>query len=200
MPGVSTLLSTMTTNEVERWSPLRAWFYSLVNRSPQSNVVVVERASLSTADRFLDVGCGPGAALEHAAATGAAVAGVDPSPSMVERASRRVPEADVRVGSAEDLPFPDDSFTVVINVASFHHWANRDAGLREISRVLEPGGRLHIAEGMLREGKDGHGLNAGDAELLSARLLELGYTGTEIDTVKTGWRHRYYVVTGVAPG
>jgi hypothetical protein len=30
--------------------------------------------------------------------------------------------------------------------------------------------------------------------------LELGYVSTKVDTIKTGWRHRYYVVTGVAPG
>jgi len=190
----------MTTEEIERWSPLRAWLYSLINRSPKSNLAAVELAALTADDQFLDVGCGPGAALEHAAATGAYVAGVDPSPSMVSRASNRVPTAEVRVGSAEELPFPDDHFTVVANVASFHHWADRDAGLREILRVLAPGGRLHIVEGIVKEGKDGHGLNPTDVESLSARLLELGYADTEVDTVKTGWRHRYYVVTAFAPG
>lgn len=189
----------MTTEEVERWSPLKAWLYSLVARNPKSNLAIVERASLSPDDRFLDVGCGPGAALEHAAATGAEVAGVDPSPSMVARAAKRVPEADVRVGSAEDLPFPDNHFTVVVNVASFHHWADRDAGLREILRVLAPGGRLHIMEGMTEDGEDGHGLNPGQVESLSARSLELGYADTETETVKVGWRHHYYVVTGFAP-
>ncbi len=189
----------MTIEEIERWSPLRAWLYSLVNRNPKSNLTAVELAALTADDRFLDVGCGPGAALEHAVATGAQVAGVDPSPSMVSRAAKRVPTAEVRVGSAEELPFPDDRFTVVANVASFHHWADRDAGLREILRVLAPGGRLHIVEGMIKEGKDGHGLNPTDVESLTARLLELGYADTEVDTVKTGWRHRYHVVTGIAP-
>jgi ubiquinone/menaquinone biosynthesis C-methylase UbiE len=190
----------MTTAEIEQWSPLRAWLYSLVNRSPKSNLAVVELASLTAGDRFLDVGCGPGAALEHAAATGAQVAGVDPSPSMVDRASKRVPAAEVRVGSAEELPFPDDHFTVVANVATFHHWAHRDAGLQEILRVLAPGGHLHIMEGMIKEGTDGHGLNPSDVESLSARLIELGYADTEVDVIKTGWRHRYYVVTGFASG
>ena len=190
----------MTTEDIEQWSPLRAWIYSLLNRSPKSNTAVVEVASLEAGDRFLDIGCGPGAALELAAAAGAAVAGVDPSPSMVARAAKRVPTADVRVGSAEDLPFPDEHFTVVANVASFHHWADRSAGLEEALRVLAPGGRLHIMEGMVKKGKDGHGLSPRDVESLKARLLELGFAETETETVKTGWRHRYYVVTGVAPG
>ncbi len=190
----------MPTQEIERWSPFKVWLYSLRYRSPKSNRATVELTSLSESDRLLDVGCGPGAALEEAAATGAEVAGVDPSPSMVARASRRVPEADVRVGSAEEIPFPDDHFTVVINVASFHHWADREAGLKEILRVLAPGGRLHIVEGLLKEGKDGHGLDPNDAQLLANKLLELGYEDTEIDSMKTGWRHRYMVVTGLAPG
>jgi ubiquinone/menaquinone biosynthesis C-methylase UbiE len=189
----------MHNEEVERWSPLKAWLYSLFCRNPKSNLAAVELASLTADDRFLDVGCGPGAALENAAATGAQVAGVDPSPSMVARASERVPTADVRVASAEELPFPDDHFTVVANVASFHHWADRDAGLREVLRVLGPGGRLHIVEGTIKEGKDGHGLNPTDVESLTARLLELGYADTLVDTFKTGWRHEYYVVTGIAP-
>ncbi|HET9261317.1 MAG TPA: class I SAM-dependent methyltransferase [Acidimicrobiia bacterium] len=189
----------MTTREVERWSPLFAWFYAIRYRNPKSNVAVIDMATLDAEDRFLDVGCGPGAAIEYAAATGAEVAGVDPSPSMVERAARRVPTADVRVGSAEEIPFPDDQFTVVGNVSSFHHWADRDAGLREVLRVLAPGGRLHIMELMIKEGKDGHGLNPTELELLEARLLEIGYDTVEVETVKTAWRHHYYVVTASAP-
>lgn len=189
----------MPHDEVERWSPLKVWLYSLFNRSPKSNRAAVELASLAAGDRFLDVGCGPGAALEHAATTGAEVAGIDPSPSMVSRASKRVPVAEVRVGSAEAIPFPDDSFTVVINVASFHHWADREAGLREVLRVLAPGGRLHIVEGLIKEGKDGHGLDPTDAQLLANKLLELGYADSETDSMKTGWRHRYMVVTAKAP-
>ena len=185
-------------HEVEKWSPFKAWAYSLISRSPRSNLEIVELAGVGDGTRFLDIGCGPGAALEHAAARGASVAGVDPSPSMVERAAIWVPTADGRVASAESLPVPDDYFDVVINVATFHHWADREAGLVEALRVLAPGGRLHVVEGMLREGKDGHGLTRGEAEVLAARLAELGFTETEIDDFRTSWRHQYLVVTGTA--
>lgn len=189
----------VANQEVERWSPFKAWLYSVFNRNPNSNLEVIDRASLTTTDRFLDVGCGPGAALAHAAATGADVAGIDPSPSMVERAARRVPEADVRVASVEEIPFPDGNFTVVVNVASFHHWADRDAGLREIQRVLAPGGRLHIMEARIKETKEGHGLNPSEVDLLSARLLEIGYADISVATVHADWRHKYYIVTATAP-
>lgn len=189
----------MPHDEIECWSPFKVWLYSLRFRSPKSNIATVEFASVSANDRFLDVGCGLGAALEAAAAAGAEVAGVDPSPSMVTRARRRVPQAEVKVGSAEEIPFPDRHFTVVINVSSFHHWADREAGLKEIMRALAPGGRLHIVEGLLKEGKDGHGLDPRDAKSLANKLLELGYVETKVDTIKPGWWHRYLVVTGVAP-
>jgi len=193
-------LADMTVEEIERWSPLKVWFYALTNRNPKSNQVVVALANLSPADRFLDIGCGPGAALEEALKTGANVAGVDPSPAMVAKAKKRAAGADVKVGSAEDLPFPDGHFTVVINVLSFHHWADRETGLKEILRVLAPGGLLHVVEGKLRDEKDGHGLNPSDAQALADRLLELGYSDATVDEIKPGRRHRYFVVSGEAPG
>ena len=193
------LTQTVTSSDVERWSPFKVWLYNLFNRNPKSNRIVIELLDLDSGDRFLDVGCGPGAALEHAVSAGASVAGIDPSPSMVSRAAKRVPAAEVRVGSAEEIPFPDDSFSVVINIASFHHWADREAGLREALRVLAPGGRLQIVEGVLRDGKEGHGLDPRDAEVLDARLNELGYTKTSIEQIKPGWRREYFVVTALAP-
>lgn len=189
----------MTSPEIEQWHPLKVWLYSLLHRNPKSNTEIVRYAGLDETDHFLDVGCGPGAALEYAARTGAEVAGVDPSAAMVARAAKRVPGAEVRVGSAEEIPFADDTFTVAINVSSFHHWADRDAGLREIRRVLAPMGRLHIVEGKLEEGVHGHGLDPQDAEALIARLGELGYVDMRSDTLETGRRHEYVVVSATNP-
>ena len=184
--------------EVERWSPFHAWLYSLVNRKSNSNIAVVDYIGVREGDRLLDIGCGPGAALQHASARGAIVSAVDPSPSMVERAASRVPSADVKIGNAEDLPFQDARFDVVINIASFHHWADREAGLVEVLRVLAPGGRLHVVEGLLRDGRNGHGLSRRDADVLAAKLVELGYVDPTVDDLSAGRRNHFLVVTGRA--
>ena len=108
---------TSPAPDVERWSALKVWLFSLFNKNPESNLSAVDRMGLGSDDRFLDLGCGLGAALEHATATGAKTAGIDPSPSMVERAAERVPRAEVRLGSAESIPFEDDTFTAALAVS-----------------------------------------------------------------------------------
>ncbi|MPZ52874.1 MAG: methyltransferase domain-containing protein [Acidimicrobiia bacterium] len=184
------------TDKVERWSSFKVWLFSLGNRNPESNPALVDYAGLGSNDRFLDVGCGLGTALEHAARTGAEIAGVDPSPAMVERASKRVPQAEVKVGSAETIPFPDGHFTVVGNIKSYHHWANPDAGLAEILRVLVPGGRLLIAEKRLKRNR-GHGLHPEQADELARTLLGLGYATSTVDSLSLV-RNEFLVVSGVA--
>ena len=89
---------TSCTDNVERWSALKVWLFSLFNRDPKSNRAAVDLISLTAMDRFIDLGCGLGAALEQAVESGAETAGIDPSPAMVERAARRVPRAEVKAG------------------------------------------------------------------------------------------------------
>jgi ubiquinone/menaquinone biosynthesis C-methylase UbiE len=187
----------MASDEIERWSPFKVWLYSLLGRNPKSNLGAVDRLRLDAGDRFLDIGCGLGAAIEHASKTGAAVAGVDPSPSMVERASRRVPEAEVKVGSAESIPFPDDRFTAVLGVATFHHWARPEEGLREVLRVLAPGGRLMIVERRVK-GAKGHGLSPSDAESLAGKLAELGMVSGLVEPMRLG-RVEFLAVSATKP-
>lgn len=176
----------MTTEPaVERWSPFRAALYSLTRRDPKSNRVAVELLAPAPGDRLLDLGCGPGAALERAARAGATVAGVDPSPSMVKRAQRRVPGADVKVGSAEAVPFDDDTFDLVMAVATFHHWTDPKAGLGEVRRVMASPGRFLILERKLK-GSAGHGLTDRDATGLASDLAAAGFASVTTDTVSLG--------------
>jgi SAM-dependent methyltransferase len=176
---------TSQTADVERWSSLKVWLFSLFNRDPKSNLAAVELLTLMSDDRFLDLGCGLGAALEHADATGAKSVGIDPSPAMVERAARRVPGAEVREGSAESIPFEDDRFTAALAVSTYHHWADPDAGLAEVRRVLAPGGRLLIFERKLKK-SSGHGMDRAGADRLARMLATHGYDPAQVTVMRVG--------------
>ena len=183
--------------EVERWSGFKVWLFSLRNRTPDSNLVAVDRVAPGPGDRFLDLGCGLGAAVERAASMGADVAGVDPSPAMVDKARQRVPEATFAVGSAEDIPFPDGAFTVVIAVATYHHWADQVAGLAETRRVLAPDGRFLIVERKLRRRK-GHGLHPDTAREVATKLRSAAFTTAAIEDLRVG-RKVYLAISASAP-
>jgi ubiquinone/menaquinone biosynthesis C-methylase UbiE len=187
---------TSPPTEVERWSVLKVWLFSLFHKNPKSNLAAVDRLDLNTNDRFLDLGCGLGAALEHAVTTGGKTVGIDPSPSMVERAASRVPQAEVRLGSAEAIPYEDDAFTAALSVSTYHHWADAETGLKEVRRVLAPGGRLLIVERKLKR-DSGHGLDGAGAERLARVLEDNGYDSVEIETMKVG-RPKYLAVSAVS--
>jgi SAM-dependent methyltransferase len=101
--------------------------------------------------RVLDVGCGPGRLAIPLARHGLDVTGLDLDPAMIERARINAGRAlgdDRRpsfvVGDAASLAFPDGSFDLVVSTMSMHHWEDPIAGLREIARVLRPGGRALV--------------------------------------------------------
>ncbi|MGH3988763.1 MAG: class I SAM-dependent methyltransferase, partial [Pseudonocardiaceae bacterium] len=96
--------------------------------------LTADLAAVSDADRVVDVGCGPGAAVREAARRGARVTGVDPAPVMLRLArtlTRNRPAITWADGTAEDLPLPDGSATVLWSVATVHHWTDVTAGLAE---------------------------------------------------------------------
>ena len=101
--------------------------------------------------RVLDVGCGTGYLLRLLAGRcpqATELAGIDAAPSMIAAAGRGVDDRRLRftVGAAERLPYPDDTFDLVVSTTSFDHWADQRAGLGECARVLAPGGHLVLAD------------------------------------------------------
>ncbi len=94
---------------------------------------------------LLDVGCGSGYALALAAKRGATVSGFDASAGMLRVARTRLPDADLREGALEELPYDDGRFDAVTAFNSVQYAADPVAGLREIKRVARPGARVAVA-------------------------------------------------------
>jgi len=107
-----------------------------------------EAAQVSPPESFIDVGCGTGRLLKAAAGKWpeARLHGADPAEGMISEANRLHPDLDVRLASAERLPFPDRSADIVVTSLSFHHWTDQAKGIGEIARVLKPGGHFCLAD------------------------------------------------------
>jgi SAM-dependent methyltransferase len=134
-PGIS--------ERAERWGALwgsRAgdWSRSEEQHAPVYEAVLA-RLAVRPGQRALDVGCGSGVFLRHLADHGATPFGLDASEALLALARDRVPEADLRVGDMEQLPYEDDAFDLVTGFTSFFFAVDIVAALREAGRVAKPG-------------------------------------------------------------
>jgi ubiquinone/menaquinone biosynthesis C-methylase UbiE len=167
----------------------------------KGNARLAERLSeLAAGDAVADIGCGPGTAARRAARLGASVAGIDPAPVMLRLARfltrRSTHSVRYAEGSAEALPLPDSSVSVAWSIASVHHWADLDAGLREARRVLKPGGRLVAIERLTRPGATGlasHSWTLEQASAFADRCLAHGFTGARVNRHGGGRRPKLSV-------
>jgi SAM-dependent methyltransferase len=96
-----------------------------------------------TARHVLDLGAGTGKLTVRLVERGLDVTAVDPIPEMLEVLSSSLPDTPALLGTAEEIPLPDDSVDAVL-VAQAWHWFDPDRAAAEIARVLRPGGTLGL--------------------------------------------------------
>ena len=172
---------------------------SMVPRRGGDSRLASELSGLAPGDVLVDVGCGPGAAARHAARLGASVTGVDPAPVMLRVARLFTVSPNVRYvqGTAESLPAPDGSAAVVWSIAAVHHWADLDAGLREVRRILRTGGRLVAMERRTTAGARGHashGWTPAQAAAFAERCAAHGFADARVVEHDDGRRATISVV------
>jgi ubiquinone/menaquinone biosynthesis C-methylase UbiE len=154
--------------------------------------LVVDLASVSDADRVVDIGCGPGGAARVADQRGATVVGVDPAPMMLRLASavtRGQSNITWSQGTAEALPLADGWATLAWSLRTVHHWKDVTAGLAEVRRVLAPAGRFLVMERRVQPRATGlasHGWTEQQAESFQAQCRATGFDGVRIDQHPAG--------------
>ncbi len=105
-------------------------------------------------DYILEIGFGPGISIQRLARLthSGFVGGVDHSAEMVRQASQRSAaevrrgRVELKQGSVDHLPYPNNRFDKVLAINSLHIWKDKSAGLREVQRVLKPNGLLAAVE------------------------------------------------------
>ena len=141
--------STKDVAHFNRWSRTYddSWIQRYANRVHAEMLDVVAN-EIGAPKNILDIGCGTGQLLYKAFALypSAQLFGIDPAEGMIGLARSRLPSATFYLGTAESLPLTDSSVDVVLSSISFHHWDDQLAALREISRVLHPGGCFCLAD------------------------------------------------------
>lgn len=128
-----------------------SFFAAVLNRGNSVlNGHALEALQPREGDRVLDIGFGGGATLEKLLNEGKAAfaGGLDASPEMVQRAEKKLApwiqagRLEIRLGTAESLPWPAASFDRLLSVNSIYYWHDPLQGVKECFRVLRPGGTM----------------------------------------------------------
>ena len=111
---------------------------------------VTELLEILPTESVLEVGFGPGIVIQRLSNLAGHVAGIDPSREMVRKARAHNASAikggrvDLRHGTVDSLPFDSNTFDKAVAINSMQVWPDPVAGLREIRRVMRPGGRMGL--------------------------------------------------------
>jgi ubiquinone/menaquinone biosynthesis C-methylase UbiE len=152
-----------------------------VNRQPSIAEQLFPHLALQPGERVLDLYCGTGSATRMAAqavAGGAGMAaGLDPSPERIAQArseSREVENLLFATGDAEEIPWRDEYFDKIFSLLTFGFDKSRQEVLRELHRVLVPGGLLHFVISPGGEGDYGQALRDGGFAETTISEIEAG--------------------------
>ena len=172
----------MTTTEDREYLPatsrhLPVAFYDTFTRllgAQDAHWRLIAQAGIEPGSTVLEIGCGTGNVLLLAARAvpGATLIGLDPDPRVLGIAAKKARRAGVTLqldrGYADQLPYPDGSVDRVLSAFMLHHLPRdqQQAALREVRRVLAPGGRLHLLD------------IDGSPASRAGRLLRLGHVHT----------------------
>lgn len=142
------MATSAATGSATRWGPLWGarpddWALTEDLQLPTYEAAL-ERTGLEPGARVLDIGCGVGTFLRLVAERGAEPHGIDASEALIAFARGRLPDADLRSGEMEDLPWEDNTFDLVTGFNSFFFANDMVAALREARRVAMPGAPIVI--------------------------------------------------------
>jgi SAM-dependent methyltransferase len=164
-------------------------------------------AKLPPKARIVDVAAGPGTLSMLAAAAGATVSAIDISERMLAAFRRRVAEAglsdaiEIRQGDAQALPFDSGAYDGAFSMFGLMFFPDRQAGLREMRRVLRPGGRAIVSSWVPFDGPFGELLKTarefipalplgggppplGSPDEIRGELSAAGFTAVDVETVE----------------
>jgi len=166
------------------------WVMAKRGSNRERNVWAVGLLDVQPQDRVLEVGFGPGIAIQEFArrATSGLVVGIDHSEVMLQQARKRNAAAvsagrvDLRLGSAESLPAFDAPFDKVLAVNSLLFWDDPVARLKELHDLLRPGGRIAIAYQPRGPGSTDE-VAARTGRQLAAHFTEVGFTDVRVETL-----------------
>ncbi|MBD2106313.1 class I SAM-dependent methyltransferase [Nodosilinea sp. FACHB-13] len=109
----------------------------------------MHRLELNSHERILDLGCGTGTLIQCLLRLNpeTEIIGLDPSAEMLNVARQKLPKSvELRIGSADNIPFPNESFDLVISTNAFHYFRHPYQAIQEVKRVLGPNGHLVITD------------------------------------------------------
>jgi len=157
-------------------------------KSRERSLWVLSQLHLQPDDRVLEIGFGPGVDIQRVSANVSYVAGIDHSAVMVRQAQQRN-RAAINAGKvvlqqasmAEQLPFPNGSFTKIFSINSYQFWTDPEVSLRELRRLSQPGELIAIAVQPRGKGVTDEDTRRAE-EQLREQILAAGFSGVQAAT------------------